>query len=1000
MSYSNPIRGVISSNNSNSTLASTAFSTRVNTLQAGTATTVTLDASASASDDIYNNQVIEILSGTGIGFSALITDYNGTTKVATATFGVVPDSTSKYVIHTHSGQLQSQTQINKYKTITLGSNASSNDDFYNGCYIAFLGGKGNGEFAKITDYTGSSKLATINKNLSVPICSNTLYAIFGESGTAASGTSTTIVLEASHGHSADDDYYNNLIIEIVDGTGIGQSKTITDYTGSTRTCTVSTWTTNPDNTSVYEIYGGWSGTYEQCKDYTQLTNALVASTGEYGIIDQQIGLDSTGSKKIGKTSIYTSKLPSTVHTLAIVTDYFKIRVIGMGTALTGHIQTTFHTAKNKALTSFLDEEINNQNDCELTRSIITGQLNNNKFINIRAEPNGGLLVDMGKPVTSFGEIITTSTNPIEELAFSYNINEAVQDVDGGTLLNISTEGSGDAAQVQSIYFPSGNQFSSSGAGDYFQISAGGGQVFYVWFDVSNGNSDPAPGGTGIEVDITASDSANTVASNAQTAIDGNINFSAVVTLGNIVTITNAANGSVQSIQPGTMPTTTESTATHDVSNSAITITNMAGIGAYSVFRSKRAIPNRPNVSCEGRFNTQFDTAAAGTDQLSGIGNQVSGYFFGYNGTDFGVMHRSTGQPEIRKLQLTGSATTSETANVTVDGIDFQVAITSGTTPHNAYEIASSTIFRRGDWLTESVNDSIYFLSVTGTSAREKSYTFSSTSNASGTWSTIATGIGITNTWVNQTEWSENRLFGYGNTDMILDPTKINTYNITYQNGGTGVAIFSIEDSGTGKLIDVHRIINNNNTITPSLSMPYLRLLSAVYTDAASTSVTLKYFSGSLFVQGIIKVQENLFSTTASLTTSDANETPIISLRNRRIFGSKGNNVEIIFKEIQFSNDANKSGVVRIYLDGTIGETNYIPVDVNNSSIVYDMTNTTVPTGGRLIASLQIAGNSIVDTDTTKFGLILYNNEILTITVQRNTTTNVEVNAAFIWSEDK
>jgi len=78
----------------------------------------------------------------------------------------------------------------------------------------------------------------------------------GDEGTAQSGsTSTTIKLRA--GASFSDDAYNNLTIQIISGTGAGQSKTITDYVGSTKVATVnSAWTTTPNNTSVYKIGAG------------------------------------------------------------------------------------------------------------------------------------------------------------------------------------------------------------------------------------------------------------------------------------------------------------------------------------------------------------------------------------------------------------------------------------------------------------------------------------------------------------------------------------------------------------------------------------------------------------------------------------------------------------------------------------------------------------------------------------------------------------------------
>lgn len=67
------------------------------------ATTVTLASTgntgaASADDDRYNGQNMAIISGTGAGQVAQITDYVGATKVATVTFVTPPNTTSVYAI--------------------------------------------------------------------------------------------------------------------------------------------------------------------------------------------------------------------------------------------------------------------------------------------------------------------------------------------------------------------------------------------------------------------------------------------------------------------------------------------------------------------------------------------------------------------------------------------------------------------------------------------------------------------------------------------------------------------------------------------------------------------------------------------------------------------------------------------------------------------------------------------------------------------------------------
>ena len=58
-------------------------SIRSTTAQAGTASTITLDASASAVDDFYTGTIVYLMAGTGLRQARLITAYNGTTKVAT-----------------------------------------------------------------------------------------------------------------------------------------------------------------------------------------------------------------------------------------------------------------------------------------------------------------------------------------------------------------------------------------------------------------------------------------------------------------------------------------------------------------------------------------------------------------------------------------------------------------------------------------------------------------------------------------------------------------------------------------------------------------------------------------------------------------------------------------------------------------------------------------------------------------------------------------------------
>jgi hypothetical protein len=79
---------------------------RTGTAQAGASTTITLDASASATDDIYNGSTITITGGTGAGQIRVISDYVGSTKVATVSiaWSTTPDNTSTFSVSSQVGQ--------------------------------------------------------------------------------------------------------------------------------------------------------------------------------------------------------------------------------------------------------------------------------------------------------------------------------------------------------------------------------------------------------------------------------------------------------------------------------------------------------------------------------------------------------------------------------------------------------------------------------------------------------------------------------------------------------------------------------------------------------------------------------------------------------------------------------------------------------------------------------------------------------------------------------
>ena len=134
--------------------------------------TITLEDTASQTDDAYNGMGIEITDGTGEGQKRIITGYTGNSRTATleTNWTTNPDNTSKYVLYwilsgandslVHTGAAQEGGEIS---TIILAEEASDDDDFYKDMTIEITGGTGSGQTRTISEYDGDNQEATVNE---------------------------------------------------------------------------------------------------------------------------------------------------------------------------------------------------------------------------------------------------------------------------------------------------------------------------------------------------------------------------------------------------------------------------------------------------------------------------------------------------------------------------------------------------------------------------------------------------------------------------------------------------------------------------------------------------------------------------------------------------------------------------------------------------------------------------------------------------------------------
>jgi hypothetical protein len=237
------------------------------TASSGSATTLVDSTYADVyADDYYNDCIIEIIGGKGIGEHALVTDFTGLT--CTFTFsalsgGSTPDSTSEFVVgHRYILPQDFGGDISGPIRYIRDSNRGRRIDWAHYAEIAVL--------RENVAHTGYPYLAAIKPygdrrwEINVYPDSQTDEVIefpylkyFNEmeltSGVATTGGATSII-DTVLADEFVNDYFVDGIITIISGIGKGGYATITDYVQSTKTVSFSGGLNNGVTTTDASIY--------------------------------------------------------------------------------------------------------------------------------------------------------------------------------------------------------------------------------------------------------------------------------------------------------------------------------------------------------------------------------------------------------------------------------------------------------------------------------------------------------------------------------------------------------------------------------------------------------------------------------------------------------------------------------------------------------------------------------------------------------------------------
>jgi len=406
------------------------------------------------------------------------------------------------------------------------------------------------------------------------------------------------------------------------------------------------------------------------------------------------------------------------------------------------------------------------------------------------------------------------------------------------------------------------------------------------------------------------------------------------------------------------------------------------VGGYGVVRSNRVVRYRPGQGTVFRYTALFDEGVTLSGMRAGAfttGNELS---FGYNGSSFGILHRTAGRLEIQRLTIGTGAGGNETATILLNGTTFTVSLTSGNPTHTAFEIGAASLAGYGLYQ----NNSTVVINSKAVGPETGEFSFTTTGAAVGTFASITGGQAVVDTWYTQSAWNGHALNNTRQEDpFVLDPQKGNVYQIKMQYLGYGAINFEIEDPSSGQMITVHRLKYSNANTGPSVEMPIFKLGWFAFNAGDTTDKNCYGASAAGITEGIMHQMRNPEGKSATRTSIGTDFTNVLSIRNRSEFQGVINLQEMLPYIVTGAVDGTKPAEIAVYLNPVIGgETDWQYVDQTHSTVEFSTAGDTV-TSGTLTQELTAAG-------IAKAGDIFLNLKDYDVHMQRGDVLTVAVKA--------
>jgi len=368
------------------------------------------------------------------------------------------------------------------------------------------------------------------------------------------------------------------------------------------------------------------------------------------------------------------------------------------------------------------------------------------------------------------------------------------------------------------------------------------------------------------------------------------------------------------------------------------------IYSFGVVQSRKRLRYRPGQGSSARFTTVFPASAAQSILVAGVGHSEDGYFIGYNGTSFGILHSYRGRREIRTLTITTGSSTAENVTVRLNGTNYSVAVTTGGNVYKtAYEISLGTY---AGWTAEAVGATVVFIRSSAGLADTGTYTLTATT-AVGAFAQTRAGVAATDVWVAQSSWNGDKMDGTGPSGVTLDPTKGNIWRIDMQYLGFGTVQFLCEiapSDNNPTFVVCHTIRWPNSNALTNVRNPSFPFTLAAYSAGSTTN--LNVYSGSFagFIEGDKVMNGPRITYNNTITTAGAvNYQALFTVRNTRYYNGEVNQSVINLISFAAALEHTQPGSIFLIRNGTLGgNPNFVSAGPTSCAMVDTAATTVTP----------------------------------------------------------